>query len=131
MLTDPIADMITRIRNAYLAGQPSTRMDHSNLKSNIAQVLQDLDYIAGYQVEGSKPKQTLIINLKYTKAGQPAITGIKRHSKPGLRVYCKAGKYPPVLGGLGVNLVSTSQGVMTHLSANRRKLGGEVLIQVW
>ncbi len=132
-MTDPIADMLTRIRNANSAMFDSVKMPSSKLKENLAKVLEREGFIAGYrttQVEG-KPGSTLEITLKYSEDRQKTIVGIKRISKPGLRIYKKSDQMPKVLGGVGVAVVSTSHGLMTDREARKAKLGGEVLCYVW
>ena len=132
-MTDPVADMLTRLRNANTAMHDVVRMPYSKLKKSIADVLLSEGYIEGYSVESdqSRPGKTLIITLKYSPERKRTISGIKRISKPGLRVYAKHGKLPRVLGGLGVAVLSTSQGVMTDREAHRKHMGGEVLCYVW
>jgi len=132
-MTDPIADMLTRIRNANAAMFDSVKMPSSKLKENLAKVLEREGFIAGYrisQVEG-KPGSTLEITLKYSEDRQKTIVGLKRVSKPGLRIYKKSDQMPKVLGGVGVAVVSTSHGLMTDREARKAKLGGEVLCYVW
>ena len=132
-MTDPIADMLTRIRNANAAMFDQVSMPNSKLKENLAQVLVKEGFIRGYSVEPSegRPGTTLRIELKYTPDRQKSIMGIKRVSKPGLRIYTKADSMPKVLGGVGVAVVSTSRGLMTDREARRARLGGEVLCYVW
>jgi small subunit ribosomal protein S8 len=132
-MTDPIADMLTRIRNANSAMFDSVKMPSSKLKENLAKVLEREGFIAGYrvsEVEG-KPGSTLEITLKYSEDRQKTIVGIKRISKPGLRIYKKSDQMPKVLGGVGVAVVSTSHGLMTDREARKARLGGEVLCYVW
>src|SRR5256885_9545027 len=112
-MTDPIADMLTRIRNASQAHHSETRMPHSKLKESLAEVLRAEGYIDGYRVEGEAPKKHLVLVLRYGRDKSRTITGIKRVSKPGLRVYTKADSIPRVLGGLGIAVLSTSHGLMT------------------
>lgn len=131
MLTDPIADMLTRIRNAVKARHPSVSMPASKLKVAIAQVLREEGFIRGYQVTQEGPRKVLKIDLQYTGRKEPILTGLKRVSRPGLRVYTSAGSIPRVYGGLGVTILSTPQGVMTGEKARRLRVGGEVLCQVW
>ena len=132
-MTDPIADMLTRIRNANVAMHDEVRMPSSKLKEALAGVLQREGYISGFSVEDNadRPGRTLIVNMKYAPDRTRTISGIKRVSKPGLRVYAKADNLPRVLGGLGVAVVSTSQGLMTDREARRSRMGGEVLCFVW
>jgi small subunit ribosomal protein S8 len=132
-MTDPIADMLTRIRNANAAMFDSVKMPSSKLKENLAKVLEREGFIAGYRVSASdsKPGSTLEITLKYSEDRQKTIIGIQRVSKPGLRIYKKSDQMPKVLGGVGVAVVSTSHGLMTDREARKAKLGGEVLCYVW
>jgi small subunit ribosomal protein S8 len=132
-MTDPIADMLTRIRNANAAMFDSVKMPSSKLKESLAKVLQKEGFIASYTVtqDLSKPGATLEINLKYSEDRKKTIIGIKRVSKPGLRIYKKCDEMPKVLGGVGVAVVSTSHGLMTDRQARKAKLGGEVLCYVW
>ena len=130
--TDPIADMLTRIRNATMARHTTLAMPTSRMKRSIAEILKQEEYIVGYEVvpiDGPQPE--LRIELKYETDRQPGIRGIKRVSKPGLRVYTKRDDMPRVLGGLGLTIVSTSQGVMSGRQAYRQRMGGEVLCYVW
>jgi small subunit ribosomal protein S8 len=132
-MTDPIADMLTRIRNANVAMHDDVTMPSSKLKESLAEVLQKEGYIQSFRVdqEEGKPSKTLTIDMKYSEARERVITGIRRVSKPGLRVYTKADAVPRVLGGLGVAVVSTSKGLLTDREARRQRIGGEVLCYVW
>ena len=132
-MTDPIADMLTRIRNANVAMHDDVTMPSSKLKEALAAVLEKEGYIQSFHVdqEEGKPSKTLTIDMKYSEARERVITGIRRVSKPGLRVYKKSDEIPRVLGGLGVAVLSTSQGLMTDREARRRNVGGEVLCYVW
>lgn len=132
-MTDPIADMLTRIRNANTAMHDSVRMPSSKQKEALAAVLEREGYISGFNVsdDQTRPGRVLEIRMKYTPERSRTITGIRRVSKPGLRVYAKADKLPRVLGGLGVAVLSTSQGLMTDREARQRRMGGEVLCYVW
>jgi small subunit ribosomal protein S8 len=132
-MTDPIADMLTRIRNATVARHDSVRMPSSKLKEALADVLQREGYIADHAVtdDAGRPGRTLEISLKFTEEREPTISGLRRVSKPGLRVYTKADRLPRVLGGLGVAVLSTSQGLLTDREARERRVGGEVLCYVW
>jgi small subunit ribosomal protein S8 len=133
MMTDPIADMLTRVRNANVAMHERVSMPSSKQKVALAEVLQKEGYIAGYEVTPS-PKgvgEVLTITMKYSPDRVRTISGIKRVSTPGLRVYRKASNVPRVLGGLGVAVLSTSQGLMTDREARKRNVGGEVLCYVW
>jgi small subunit ribosomal protein S8 len=132
-MTDPIADMLTRIRNANSAMFDTVRMPGSKLKESLASILEREGFIAGYHVEPNteKPGTTLEITLKYSGDRTRTIAGIKRISKPGLRIYARADGIPRVLGGMGVAVVSTSQGLLTDREARKKHLGGEVLCHVW
>ena len=130
-MSDPLADMLTRIRNAVMVRYDSVQMPKSNVKVNVAKVLKDEGYIAGFDVTDEGPQGTLTINLKYGPDGEPVITGIKRVSKPGLRQYAKANAIPVVLNGLGIAIVSTSKGIVTDSIAREQNIGGEILCEVW
>jgi small subunit ribosomal protein S8 len=132
-MTDPIADMLTRIRNGNTAMHDSVRMPSSKLKEALAAVLKQEGYIEGFDVSNAqdRPGRVLEIKMKYAPDRSRTISGIKRVSKPGLRVYTGADKLPRVLGGLGVAVLSTSQGLMTDREAHKRRMGGEVLCYVW
>jgi small subunit ribosomal protein S8 len=132
-MTDPIADMLTRIRNASSAQRESVTMPGSKLKEALADILEQEGFIAGYSVrrEPGRPGSTLEITMKYSPGRVGSIGGIRRVSKPGLRIYARADKMPRVLGGMGVAVVSTSHGLMTDREARKRHLGGEVLCHVW
>lgn len=132
-MTDPIADMLTRIRNANTAMHDQVTMPSSRLKESLAELLLAEGYIEGYAVAEAtgRPGSTLTIDMKYSPERERVISGIKRVSKPGLRVYSKAEKVPRVVGGLGVAVLSTSNGLMTDREARRRKVGGEILCYVW
>lgn len=129
-ITDAIADMLTRIRNAGTAGHATVNVPASNIKKAIAQILLDEGYISGYEVTDENTQGNIIITLKYS-AKKPVITGIKRISKPGLRMYADKSNLPSVLGGLGIAIISTSKGVMTDKKARELGVGGEVLAYVW
>ena len=132
-MTDPIADMLTRVRNANIAKHDDVSMPSSKLKEALAELLKSEGYIADFKTaeRTDKPGKILSIDMKYSPERERTITGIKRVSKPGLRVYKKSNEIPRVLGGLGVAVVSTSQGLMTDREARRRNIGGEVLCYVW
>ena len=132
-MTDPIADMLTRIRNANVAMHDDVRMPSSKLKEALAALLEKEGYIAGFAVADAegRPGRTLTIEMKYSPERARVISGVQRVSKPGLRVYTKADRVPRVLGGLGVAVLSTSQGLMTDREARKRRMGGEVLCFVW
>jgi len=133
-MTDPIADMLTRVRNASQAYHDTAVMPHSKIKVGIAEILASEGYIAGWSVadpaEGEVGK-TLSITLKYGQNRERSIAGVRRISKPGLRVYAKSTNLPKVLGGLGIAIISTSAGLMTDKQAHGQKVGGEVLAYVW
>jgi small subunit ribosomal protein S8 len=134
-MTDPIADMLTRVRNANSAYHDDVTMPHSKIKSHIAEILQQEGYIAGWRVadverDGTVFRQ-LIVDLKYGPNRERSIAGLRRVSKPGLRVYAKSSGLPKVLGGLGVAIISTSGGLLTDRQAAKRRVGGEVLAYVW
>ena len=131
MMTDPIADMLTRIRNGNSARHASVVVPASRMKKEIAKILLDEGFINGFSVEEDGKQGMMTVELKYGPNGEKVITGIKRISKPGLRVYVKAGEVPRVLGGLGIAIVSTSQGIMPDREARKNGIGGEVLCYVW
>jgi len=130
-MTDPVADMLTRLRNANSAHHDSVSMPSSKLKTHIAEILQQEGYISGWEVTDARVGQTLTMNLKYGPNRERSIAGIKRVSKPGLRVYAKSTELPKVLGGLGVAILSTSSGLLTDRQADSKGVGGEVLAYVW
>lgn len=131
MVTDPIADMLTRIRNALTARHDFTDMPASKLKISLVVTLKQEGFIRDYEVLQDGVKRTVRIHLAYTDRREPTITGLQRVSKPGLRVYVEKREVPRVYGGLGVAIVSTSQGLLTGREARRRGLGGEVVCYVW
>lgn len=133
-MTDPIADMLTRLRNANQAYHESATMPHSKIKTGIAEILKTEGYIADFEVAEPTADQvgkTLTITLKYGQNRERSIAGVRRISKPGLRVYAKSNGLPKVLGGLGIAIISTSQGLLTDRAANSKSVGGEVLAYVW
>ena len=130
-MTDPIADMLTRVRNANSAHHDVVSMPYSKLKKNIAEILQAEGYIASWKIEEAEVGQTLTIDLKYGPNRERSIAGVRRVSKPGLRVYAKSTNLPKVLGGLGVAIISTSTGLLTDRQAATKGVGGEVLAYVW
>lgn len=130
IMTDPIADMLTRIRNGLAAKHETVTMPSSKEKAAIAKILLDEGYINGYKIEGDE-KKTLTIDLKYGKNGEKVISGLRRISKPGLRVYAKVENLPRVLNGLGTALISTSGGIMTDRDARKKNMGGEVIAYIW
>ena len=130
-MTDPIADMLTRVRNANSAHHDVVSMPSSKLKANIAQILKSEGYIADWRLEEAEVGKTLTIDLKYGPNRERSIAGVRRVSKPGLRVYAKSTNLPKVLGGLGVAIISTSSGLLTDRQAEAKGVGGEVLAYVW
>jgi small subunit ribosomal protein S8 len=130
-MTDPIADMLTRLRNANAAYQDSVSMPYSKVKVRIAEILQQEGYIGEWSVADAEVGKNLVIALKYGPSRERSIAGLKRVSKPGLRVYAKKDNLPRVLGGLGIAIISTSGGLLTDRQAVRRGVGGEVLAYVW
>jgi len=130
-MTDPIADMLTRIRNAVTAKHDYVNIPASKMKIAIADVLQREGYIRGYEVQDEAAKKLMRVQLNYTGKKEPVLSGIQRVSKPGLRVYVQKLEIPRVYGGLGIAILSTPQGIMTGQDAWRRKIGGEVLCYVW
>lgn len=131
MNTDPIADMLTRIRNANMVSHETVEMPSSKLKVELAKLLKEEGYIIDYSVKEIGKFSFLIIELKYEEKHKPVITNLKRISKPGLRIYCKFKDLPQVFGGLGIAIISTSKGLMTDRKARKEKLGGEILCYVW
>jgi small subunit ribosomal protein S8 len=131
VLTDPIADMLTRIRNANRALYESTSMPTSRMKEEIARILKEEGYITDYRVVPGEPAATLVVELKFAKDRRRVITDLKRVSKPGRRVYAGKDRLPRVLGGLGTAIMSTSTGVITNRQAAERRVGGEVIAFVW
>ena len=130
-MTDPIADMLTRVRNANSAHHDTVAMPYSKIKANIADILEREGYIAGSTVSDAEVGKTLTISLKYGPNRERSIAGVRRVSKPGLRVYAKSTNLPRVLGGLGVAIISTSTGLLTDKQAHEKGVGGEVLAYVW
>lgn len=131
MMTDPIADMLSRIRNANNARHKSVDVPCSNIKKEIARILLDEGYIKGYDVVEDDKQGMIKIDLKYSQDGERVISGLKRISKPGLRVYVKCDDVSKVLGGLGIAIISTSKGIITDKMARQEKVGGEVICYVW
>ncbi|MGW0802134.1 30S ribosomal protein S8 [Nonomuraea sp. NPDC002799] len=130
-MTDPIADMLTRLRNANSAYHDSVTMPYSKIKAHIAEILQQEGYIQAWVVEDAKVGKNLVVELKFGPTREKSLAGLRRVSKPGLRVYAKKDNLPRVLGGLGVAIISTSAGLMTDKQAGKRGVGGEVLAYVW
>ncbi len=131
MMTDPIADMLTRIRNASNAKHDSVDIPASNIKKELAQILLNEGFIKGFDVIDDAKQGIIRVDLKYGKQNEKVISGIKRISKPGLRVYVKSDEIPRVLGGLGIVILSTSKGIMTDKVARKENIGGEVICYVW
>ena len=131
VLTDPIADMLTRIRNANMAEKKTVQMPHSKMKSELARLLKSEGFIKDYTMENKDGKSVLNLFLKYTVEREPIIQGLRRISKPSCRKYVASGEVPRVLGGIGVAILSTSSGVMTDNEARKQNIGGEVLCYVW
>jgi small subunit ribosomal protein S8 len=129
--TDPIADLLTRIRNGLVADHDDVVMPASTFKAEIARILTEQGYVEGYNVEPARVGQALRVTLKYTESRKPVISGIDRLSKPGRRRYVSAGQVPKVLGGMGTSIISTSRGVMTGHDARRAGVGGELVARVW
>ncbi|MGH3601525.1 MAG: 30S ribosomal protein S8 [Pseudonocardiaceae bacterium] len=130
-MTDPIADMLTRLRNANSAYHDRVVMPHSKLKVNSAEILQREGYISGFHAEDAPVGKSLVVELKFGPNRERSIAGLRRVSKPGLRVYAKSTSLPKVLGGLGVAIISTSTGLLTDRQAAKKRVGGEVLAFVW
>lgn len=131
VVTDTIADMLTRIRNANGMRYQEVSVPASNLKVSLAKILKEEGFIEDYKIVNDNVQGTIIVTLKYGQNKERVITGLKRISKPGLRVYAKAGEVPKVLNGLGIAIISTSHGVMTDKEARKENLGGEVLCYIW
>jgi small subunit ribosomal protein S8 len=131
MMTDPISDMLTRIRNAVAVGHDDVTMPSSKMKEEVARILTEEGYVDRYDVAQAGPGKALTLQLRYIERHRPVIQGLRRISKPGHRVYRGAGELPRVQGGLGVAVVSTSQGLLPDREARRRRLGGEIVCEVW
>ena len=130
-MNDPIADMLTRVRNAHAAGKSTVSMPSSKKLVEIARIMKEEGYILGYEIESAEPRDVLEITLKYGEKREKAIRGIKRISKPGLRIYAGKDELPRVLGGLGTAIISTSKGVMADRDARKAGVGGEVIAYIW
>ena len=130
-MTDPIADLLARIRNAYIAKHSGLSVPASQIKLALVKILDDAGYIEGYTLEKLTPQDRLHIELKYGPDGRPAITGMERISRPGRRVYCGKDEIPRVLNGLGISILSTPKGVLSGNESSRAGVGGEVLCHVW
>jgi ribosomal protein S8 len=131
VVTDTIADMLTRIRNANQMHYKEVSIPASNTKKEIAKILKDEGFIENYKIENDNVQGTIVVTLKYTDKKERVITGLKRISKPGLRVYVKGEEVPKVLNGLGIAIISTSEGIMTDKEARKKNIGGEVLAYIW
>lgn len=130
-MTDPIADFLTRVRNAITAAHEETIMPSSKLKVELARILREQGYIEGYEVQPGEPGEKLIVRLKYTANRTSVISGLKRVSRPGQRTYVDSKHIPKVLGGMGTTILTTSHGVMTGHDARNRGIGGEVMAEIW
>ena len=130
-MTDPIADMLTRIRNANTVGHATVEIPATKMKKAIAQILLDEGFIAGFDITDEGVKSTMTVQMKYGANKEKVITGIKKISKPGLKVYAKANEVPRVLGGLGIAIISTSKGIVSDKEARKLGVGGEVICYVW
>ncbi len=131
VISDPIADMLTRIRNANQMRYTEVEVPASNIKIEIAKILKEEGFISDYKVKKNNVQDDIVLGLKYGENKERVITGLKRISKPGLRVYAKADEVPSVLNGLGIAIISTSKGLMTDKNARNQKLGGEVIAYIW
>jgi len=131
MMTDPIADMLVRIKNAIMAKHKEVRIPHSKMKEKIAKILKEEGFINDYEVVGEIPKKEIVIKFKVLPGGNNAITDLKRISKPGRRIYASKDEIPWVMNGLGIAIISTSKGLMTDREARKNKIGGEVICYVW
>ncbi len=130
-MTDPIADMLTRVRNALKSRHVKMNIPSSKMKLDIAKILKEEGYIENFKVIEDEKQGMLEISLKYTKDGLPAISGLKRISRPGRRIYCDKSEIPEILGGYGIAILSTSQGIMTGKQSRMKGIGGEVLCSIW
>ena len=131
VVTDPIADMLTRIRNALTSKHDTVSVPSSKMKVEIARILLEEGFISGYEIVEGEIENTIVITLKYGPKGEKVVNGLKRISKPGLKIYAGATELPRVLGGLGIALISTNKGIMTDKQARNANVGGEVLAYVW
>lgn len=131
MNTDPIADMLTRIRNANMVSHPTVTVPASKLKIALAELLKSEGYIENYEVKSDEKFKYIEITLKYDASNKPVISNLQRVSKPGLRTYCKSKNIPQVFGGMGIAILSTSKGLLTDRKARKENLGGEILCYVW
>ena len=131
MMTDPIADLLTRIRNASMAFKDDIRLDHSKAKEEVTRILAREGYLQAYRVEDEPPRKVLVVEMKYGPDRERVISGLERISKPGRRVYARKDRLPRVLGGMGTAIMSTPQGLVTSRTAEREGIGGEVICFVW
>ncbi|MDC3373615.1 30S ribosomal protein S8 [Acidimicrobiia bacterium] len=131
MVTDPISDLLTRLRNASMVSKPSVSIPHSNFKFELAKLLKNEGYVSDVKISGEGVEKLIDIDMKYSDEGMPVISGMNRLSKPGQRVYSSFDKLPRNNGGLGTVIVSTSRGLLTDSEARKRKLGGELICEVW
>ena len=131
MMTDPIADLLTRIRNACRARRDQIELPHSRMKEAIARLLCDEGFLTSVEVGGEGARKTLIAHIRYAESGEPVLTGVRRVSRPGLRRYASAGDAPRVRSGLGISILSTPVGILPDREARRRNVGGEVICEVW
>jgi small subunit ribosomal protein S8 len=131
MMTDPIADLLTRIRNACRGRRDSVTLPHSRTKEAIARLLSEEGYLRDVEVTGEGAKRTIVAHIRYSDGGEPVLSGIRRVSRPGLRRYSSSAKAPRVRGGLGVSILSTPVGLLSDREARRRNVGGEVICEVW
>lgn len=130
MMMDPIADMLVRIKNALMVGHQEVMIPHSKMKEDIAQILVAEGYINQLQVTADKPQKQMVLELKYVDS-LPAVSGVKRVSKPGRRLYVSANRIPTTLGGYGLTILSTNQGILTDQQARQKNVGGEIICQIW
>ena len=128
---DPVADMLTRIRNALIVKRDTVEIPASKIKNSIARILLDEGYIAGFELNEDETEKKLVVKLKYGPHGESVISGLKRISKPGLRFYARKDEVPKVLGGLGIAIISTSKGLLTDAEARKNNTGGEVVAYIW
>ncbi len=131
VMSDPVSDMLTRIRNANMVNHPEVKIPHSKLKESVLEIMKSEGYIKNYRVVTENNKSTINVLLKYSELGEPVIKGLKRVSRPGRRKYVKSKNLSPVLGGLGTGIVSTSYGLRTVKQCIKEKIGGEYLCQIW
>lgn len=131
MMTDPIADLLTRIRNACSGRRDQITLPHSNVKESIVRLLADEGYLRDIEVTGEGPKRSIVAHIRYGEGGEPVLSGIRRVSRPGLRRYSSSSEAPRIRGGLGVSILSTPLGLLSDREARRRNVGGEVICEVW